>query len=220
VYLFLVFTAARRRPEDAEPLPKAHTCPKISHAKAWAAHKTRALSEFFIKFSYFTYSNRRNYNCKSYATRTPPQFSAWSPTPPRARWGRVEIASSAMDFPRFPPVSRVCRTYRFYTRCWWASRSTANLLFVSILLSRLTTSPVGGDHECRMIGDAMWHGCRAARMAARRAQKALRHAVRSSRHSGSALAEKRFPFGGANGTIEHVVNIQRAKIWKTIGFIK
>lgn len=39
----------RRRAGD----PKAHTCPKISHAKAWAAHKTRALSEIFIRFSYF-----------------------------------------------------------------------------------------------------------------------------------------------------------------------
>jgi len=87
---------------------------------------------------------------------------------------------SAMDFPRFPPISRVRRTYRFYTRCWWASRSTANLLFVSILLSRLTTSPVGGDFECRMMSD----GRRAARIAARRAPKALRHAIRSSRHSG------------------------------------
>lgn len=169
----------RRRGADNE----AHTCPKISHAKAWAAHKTRALSEFFIKFSYFTYSNRRNYNCKSYAIRDTTRFcrlgaklrhvlveGAWKIRPldgfstfSTSYPGPNTHIDSILDAvgPVRPAEPR--RTYfscRYYSLDW-------------------RRGPDDGDYECRMMGR------RTASAAARNTQQPPASVLVSARNSGS-----------------------------------
>lgn len=173
----------RRRGADYE----AHTCPKISHAKAWAAHKTRALSEFFIKFSYFTYSNRRNYNCKSYAIRDTAWFcrpgaklrhvltvGAWKCRPldgfstfSTSYPGPNTHIDSILDAvgPVRPAEPR--RTYfscRYYSLDW-------------------RRGPDDGDYECRMMGR------RTASAAARTTQQPPASVSVSARNSGSSAGK-------------------------------